>query len=41
MIENGEIALVEGMYDVETGIVDFYDDEIVTAESVTKELSLI
>ena len=41
MIENGEIALVGGMYDVETGIVDFYDDEIVTAESVTKELSLI
>lgn len=31
MIEKGEIALIGGMYDVETGIVDFYDDEIVTA----------
>ena len=35
MIEKGEIALVGGMYDVETGIVDFYDDEIVTAEKAT------
>ena len=41
MIEKGEIALVSGMYDVETGLVDFYDDETVTAESITKELSLI
>ena len=36
MIEKGEIALVGGMYDVETGIVDFYDDEIVTAETILK-----
>ena len=35
MIEKGEIALFGGMYDVETGIVDFYDDEIVTAEKAT------
>ncbi len=26
MIINGEIALIGGMYDVETGIVDFYED---------------
>ncbi len=36
MIENGEIALVGGMYDVETGVVDFYDDEIVTEKTVAK-----
>ena len=35
MIEKGEIALVGGMYDVQTGIVDFYDDEIVTAQKAT------
>ncbi|MEX2232014.1 MAG: carbonic anhydrase family protein [Cyclobacteriaceae bacterium] len=40
MIEKGEIALIGGMYDVETGIVDFYDDEIVTAETITKEESV-
>ncbi|SEG47420.1 carbonic anhydrase family protein [Algoriphagus boritolerans] len=37
MIEKGEIALIGGMYDVVTGIVDFYDDEIVTAETLAKE----
>jgi len=37
MIEKGEIALVGGMYDVETGIVNFYDDEIVTAETIAKK----
>lgn len=31
MTENGEIALIGGMYDVETGIVDFYDDEVTRA----------
>ena len=40
MIEHGEIALVGGMYDVETGIVDFYDDEIVTAETLAKTLTV-
>lgn len=34
MIEKGEIALIGGMYDVETGVVDFYDNEIVTAETI-------
>lgn len=34
MIAKGEIALIGGMYDVETGIVDFYDDEIVTSNKI-------
>lgn len=28
MIENGEIALIGGMYDVETGAVEFYDSRM-------------
>jgi carbonic anhydrase len=34
MIEKGEIALVGGMYDVETGQVDFYDEEVVTSATL-------
>lgn len=34
MIQKGEIALAGGMYDVETGIVEFYDDEVVTSETI-------
>ncbi len=34
MIENDQIALVCGMYDVETGIVDFYVDEIFTSNTI-------
>ena len=34
MIEKGEIALIGGMYDVETGLVDFYNEDIITAETV-------
>ncbi|MEO5601985.1 MAG: carbonic anhydrase family protein [Cyclobacteriaceae bacterium] len=41
MIKMNEIALVGGMYDVETGIVDFYDDEIVTAETLTKKATVL
>ena len=41
MIEKGEVALVGGMYDVETGIVDFYDDEIVTEQTIAKKTSLV
>lgn len=41
MIEKGEIALVGGMYDVETGIVEFYDDEIVTAETIKKKVTAV
>ena len=41
MIEKGEIALAGGMYDVETGIVDFYDDEIVTQETISKKATVV
>lgn len=41
MIERGEIALIGGMYDVESGIVDFYNQEIVTAETIAKGESVI
>ena len=34
MIEKGEIALIGGMYDVESGLVDFYDEDIITAETI-------
>ena len=34
MIERGEIALIGGMYDVETGVIDFYSDEITTADTL-------
>ena len=37
MIRNGEIALVGGMYDVETGVVEFYDEDIVTADTFVAE----
>ena len=40
MIEKGEIALIGGMYDVETGLVDFYDDEVVTAGTLTKKVMI-
>ena len=40
MIENDQIALVCGMYDVETGIVDFYDDEIVTSDTIATKAFL-
>lgn len=36
MIEKNEIALIGGMYNVETGVVDFYDNEIFTAETLKK-----
>jgi carbonic anhydrase len=41
MIEKGEIALIGGMYDVETGIVDFYDNEIVTAETIAMKATVL
>ena len=34
MILKGEIALIGGMYDVETGVVDFYEEDIVTAATL-------
>ena len=38
MIEKGEIAIVGGMYDVETGEVSFYDDTL-APESVAVQLA--
>ena len=40
LIRNGEIALVGGMYNVETGVVEFYDTEMITAESLKKDMQL-
>jgi len=40
MIEKGEIELIGGMYDVETGKVDFFDAEIVTAETLIEKESV-
>ena len=40
MFENDQIALVCGMYDMETGIVDFYDDEIVTSDTIATKAFL-
>ncbi len=38
MIEKGEIALIGGMYNVNTGIVNFYDDEVFTAETLKSRM---
>jgi len=36
MILQGEISIVGGIYDVETGVVDFCENEIVRAEAMAK-----
>lgn len=36
MIEKDEIAMIGAMYDVTTGVVDFYDNEVFTAETLKK-----
>lgn len=41
MIEKDEIALLGSMYDVETGLVDFYDDEIVTSATIATKTVLV
>lgn len=35
MIEKGEIILIGGMYDVETGKVDFYDQDMISSATVS------
>ncbi len=40
MVQQGEIALVGGMYDVETGVVEFYEDDMIAAESLSMEKSI-
>ena len=37
LIQSGDIALVGGMYNVETGEVEFYESEMITAENFSKE----
>lgn len=37
LIQNGSIALVGGMYNVETGEVEFYESDMMTAENFSKE----
>ena len=34
LIENGDIALIGAMYDVETGAVEFYENEMINAENL-------
>ena len=41
LVQNGEIALVGGMYNVETGVVDFYDNEMITAETLKKVMQAV
>lgn len=38
LIQDGEIALVGGMYNVETGVVEFYDNEIVGGKKVKEKI---
>lgn len=37
LIKNGEIALIGGMYSVESGTVEFYEDEMISAENFVSE----
>lgn len=38
LLQKGEIALIGGMYNVETGAVEFYDNEMITAQSLKKDM---
>lgn len=40
MIENGEIGIVGGMYNIETGVVDFYPEATFIKDELAAELSL-
>jgi carbonic anhydrase len=40
MVANDEIAIIGGMYDVETGVVDFYEKEMISSDNMnTKQPS--
>jgi carbonic anhydrase len=41
LIQDGQIALIGGMYNVETGVVDLYENEMITAESLKKEMRAV
>jgi carbonic anhydrase len=38
LVQAGEIALIGAMYCVETGVVKFYDNEMITAQSLGKNM---
>lgn len=38
MVKSGEIILIGGMYNVDTGVVDFYDDQILNAETLQESV---
>lgn len=38
LLQNGEIVLIGGMYNVETGIVDLYENEMITGQSLRMEV---
>ena len=38
LIQNGEIALIGGMYNVESGIVKLYENEMITVENLKSEM---
>jgi carbonic anhydrase len=38
LIEKGEIALIGGIYNIETGAVEFYDNEMVTAQNLKNKM---
>ncbi len=40
MVENGEIGVVGAMYNIETGVVNFYDDVMFIRDSVNPEFSV-
>ena len=37
LLQNGEITLIGGMYNVETGVVEFYDSEMITAPNLKQK----
>lgn len=40
LLQNGEIAMVGGMYNVETGVVEFFDNEMITAQSLKNDMQI-
>ena len=38
MVKSGDIMLVGGMYNVDTGTVDFYEDHVINAETVQESM---
>jgi carbonic anhydrase len=40
MLENGEIGIVGANYDVESGVVEFYDDTLYIKDDVNPEFSV-